>query len=84
MLYLCPASLMVTSFDDGVIYDVSDRFCRQSGFSREEAIGRSTVELGLWVMPGVERKKFQNLLLRDGKFLDQEFRYQRRNGNVIT
>lgn len=84
MLHLCPASLMVTSFDDGVIYDVSDRFCRQSGFSREEAIGRSTVDLGLWVMPDVERKKFQDLLLRDGQCLDQEFRYQRRNGNVIT
>lgn len=84
LLHLCPASLIVSSLDDGVIYDVSDRFCRESGFSREEAIGRSTVELGLWVTPDVERKKFRDLLLRDGQCLNQEFRYQRRNGNVIT
>jgi len=83
LLHLCPASLIVSSLDDGVIYDVSDRFCRQSGFSREEAIGRSAVELGLWVQPDEARKKFRDLLLRDGQCMDQEFRYQRRNGNVI-
>ena len=46
LLHLCPASLAVTSLDDGVIYEVSDRFCRQSGFGREELIGGSTVEIG--------------------------------------
>jgi|ADurb_Cas_03_Slu_FD_contig_123_12428_length_5266_multi_2_in_0_out_2_2 PAS domain-containing protein len=46
LLHLCPASPAVTSLDDGVIYEVSDRFCRQSGFGREELIGGSTVEIG--------------------------------------
>ncbi len=84
LLRLCPASLIVSSLDDGVIYDVSDRFCRQSGYSREEAIGRSAVELGLWAVPDEERKKFRDMLLREGRFLNQEFRFRRRNGEVIT
>ena len=84
LLHLCPASLVVSSLDDGVIYDVSDRFCRQSGFSRKEAIGRSSVELGLWVAPDEERERFREILLREGQCLNQEFRYRRKNGEVLT
>lgn len=84
LLHLCPASLAVTSLDDGVIYDVSDRFCRQSGFGREELIGRTTVEMGFWIAPHEERKKYRELLLRNGQCLNQEYRYRRRNGEVIT
>ncbi len=84
LLHLCPASLTVTSLDDGVIYEVSDRFCRQSGFTREELIGRSTVERGFWIAPDEGRKKFREMLLRDGQCVNQEFRYRRRHGEVIT
>lgn len=84
LLHLCPASLSVTGLDDGVIYDVSDRFCRQSGFSRKEIIGRSSVDLGLWVEPDEERKKFRDILLSEGQCLNQEFRYRRKNGEVLT
>lgn len=84
LLHLCPASPAVTSLDDGVIYGVSGRFCRQSGFRREELIGRSTVEIGFWIAPDEERKKFRGLLLRDGQCLNQEFRYRKRKGEVIT
>ncbi len=84
LLHLCPASLAVTSLDDGVIYEASDRFCLKSGFKREELIGRSTVEMGFWIVPDEGRKKFRELLLRDGQCLNQEFRYRKREGEVIT
>ena len=84
LLHLCPASLAVTSLDDGVIYEASDRFCLKSGFKREELIGRSTVEMGFWIVPDEGRKKFRELLLRDGQCLNQELLYRKRNGEVIT
>src|SRR5207248_4954356 len=34
--------------DDGTVLDVSDSFLELTGFSREEVVGRSTVELGMW------------------------------------
>ena len=33
---------------DGLVIDVNDAFLRTLGYAREEAIGRSTVDLGLW------------------------------------
>ena len=42
-----PSGMAITTMDGGVV-DVNEAFVRTLGYSREEAIGRSTVELGLW------------------------------------
>jgi len=42
-----PSGMAITTMDGRVI-DVNDAFLRTLGYAREEAIGRSTVELGLW------------------------------------
>jgi PAS domain S-box-containing protein len=38
----------VTRLDDGCVIEVNDAFLRNFGFRREEVIGRTTLELGLW------------------------------------
>jgi PAS domain S-box-containing protein len=45
-----PSGMAITTMDGGVV-DVNEAFVRTLGYSREEAIGRSTVELGLWPTP---------------------------------
>ena len=45
--------------------EVNDAYCRLFGYSREEAIGRSGIEMGLWAEAG-DRAKFIELLARDG------------------
>ncbi|MCF8105285.1 MAG: PAS domain S-box protein [Desulfohalobiaceae bacterium] len=42
-----PSFMLLTEFEDGTILDVNKAYCRLSGYSREELIGRTTVELGL-------------------------------------
>jgi len=42
-----PSGMAITTMDGGVV-DVNEAFVRTLGYSREEAIGRSSVELGLW------------------------------------
>ena len=37
---------------DGVILEANEAWCRLMGYGRDEVIGRSTLELGLWVDPG--------------------------------
>src|SRR5262249_7109941 len=42
-----PVDMCIVTRADGLIIDVNECFQRQTGFGREEAIGRTTAELGL-------------------------------------
>jgi PAS domain S-box-containing protein len=84
MLRMSPASVSVASLEDGTIYDVSDRFCQQSGFSREEIIGKTSLELGLWSDPHQDRQKFREILFRDGLCRNMEVKHRDRSGAIRT
>ena len=43
-----PACLLMMRLEDGRLIDVNDSFERLTGFAREEALGRTPLELGLW------------------------------------
>jgi len=45
---LNPDATILARFSDGSIVDVNEVFLRETGLSRDEAIGRSTLELKLW------------------------------------
>lgn len=84
LLRMSPASVSVSSLENGTIYDVSDRFCQQSGFSREEIIGKSALELGLWSDPHQDRQKFREILFRDGLCRNMEVKHRNRDGAILT
>ena len=50
-----PDAIAVTlPLEDGLIVDVNERFERIFGHRREEAVGKTTLELDLWVDPAEE------------------------------
>ncbi len=44
-----PAPMVITSPENGEIIDVNQSFDRWSGYSRDELIGHTTLELGFWL-----------------------------------
>jgi len=46
-----PAALSIARLDNGCLLDVNEKFLSFTGYSREEALGRSSTELGL-IQPG--------------------------------
>ncbi len=46
-----PLALTITSLDGGRLVEVNETFVRLTGYSREEAIGRTVDELKLWIEP---------------------------------
>jgi PAS domain S-box/PAS domain S-box/PAS domain S-box/PAS domain S-box/PAS domain S-box len=42
-----PSPALISAIEDGRIIEVNDRFCRLTGFLREEMIGRTPIELGI-------------------------------------
>ena len=70
-----PAGMTISRLEDGRVLDVNDAFVRVSGFSREELIGMSSLDIGIWVNPD-DRRQLAETLRRDGflRHLEKEFR----------
>lgn len=60
--HLSPILMLVTRLRDGLIINANDYFLRCMGLSREEVIGRSTLDLGLYEDPGVRQKMIAPLI----------------------
>ncbi len=63
-----PALIAVTHFHDGLFVDVNEVFCHETGYTREELIGRTVFEMNFY--PNLEtRTELIHRLLQDG-FVD--------------
>jgi PAS domain S-box-containing protein len=78
-----PMRVSISTLAEGRFIEVNDTFLRDHGFTREEVIGRTSPELGLWADPG-QRRKLVAAVCRDGMVRDYEFAGQVRDGRVQT
>lgn len=77
-----PDALSISRVADGVIVEVNDSFMSLFGFSRDEVIGKSTLELGIYVDP-TARGRALKILERDGRIRDFEFEMKRKSGELM-
>ncbi len=59
-----PVAITIATLTEGRFIDVNDSFLQLMGYSREEVIGRTALELGMWVSPDHRAAFVQGL--RDG------------------
>ena len=77
-----PDGISITRLSDGRILEVNDCFVEELGFSREEIIGKTTLELNLWVNPE-DRIKYINSISRDGGVKNFEIIWRKKNRKFI-
>ena len=75
-----PIPALITSIE-GPILDVNDAWVRMSGYSREEAIGHSTIELGMAQDPG-QRDQMVKDLLEKGRLINVELTRRTKSGEL--
>jgi PAS domain S-box-containing protein len=83
VFHAAPAGITLTSLDEARFLDVNEEFERIYGFSRDELIGRTAFDIGLWPDPG-EREHIVNLLRKGEPVKELEVQGRRKNGEVRT
>jgi PAS domain S-box-containing protein len=78
-----PLAISLTSAKTHTYIDVNETFVRLTGFRREEVIGRSALEIGLWVNPS-DREKMTERLLAEGSVHDVEYRFRTKDGKILV
>ena len=77
-----PDAILITRVSDGLVTDVNDGFVRLSGFTRDEAVGSSTIALDLWPDPR-DRGRMISALRSDGSVRDLEFDFRVKSGDEL-
>jgi PAS domain S-box-containing protein len=77
-----PITLGLTSRDGGLL-DVNRAFTENLGFSRDQVIGNAPAVRAMWVDPD-ERRRYFELLERQGSVTNFETALRRQDGEVLT
>lgn len=72
-------SIDICRLEDGRFIDVNEAFLRTTGFKREDVIGRTSFELGLWDNP-TDRQKLIEEIRKNSVCRDFEAPYRSANG----
>ncbi|HIJ89498.1 MAG: PAS domain S-box protein [Desulfobulbaceae bacterium] len=76
-----PIMMAISDLMDGTLLEINDCFAESTGFSREEMIGRSPIELGCY------SKEYREPMRREieakGYLASKELRFRKKNGEVM-
>ena len=78
-----PDWITISTIDDGRYIEVNDTFERMSGYRKEEVIGRTAKELGIWT-DSDERKEMVETLRKEGSLRNMEVHFRTRSGAILT
>lgn len=78
-----PLVLTITSLETGKLIEVNDTFVQITGYTREETIGRTTAELGLW-QNSADREAELSAVQKEGEIRDLEYVFRLKDGREIV
>src|SRR5216684_1510826 len=78
-----PTILWISTLQEGRVLEVNEAFERHSGYTRDEIVGHTKLELGLW-FDLRERETLTDIVRRQGNARDQEVRLRTKSGQVVV
>ncbi len=76
-----PDWMTISTLEAGLMVEVNDSFLESSGFSRAEVIGRTSVDLGIWVDP-LDRDRLLDIVRKDGSAKNFESLIRYKSGDI--
>ncbi len=77
-----PACVGLSRLADGLVIEANEAMLKCLGFGRDEFIGRSVVELGVW-NDLADRERMLQKVTTEGRSENQEFRLRTKTGDVL-
>jgi PAS domain S-box-containing protein len=75
------SGMAITTLEEGRFIEVNPSECLMNGYGREELIGRTVFELGIWADPSAGRR-MRMLLEKDGVVRNFDYRFRRKTGEI--
>lgn len=76
-----PAEIVITTVEGAIFLDVNAAFERNSGFTREEVLGRSSLEFGMWKNPD-DRAQLVADIAKHGSLRGREVSFRTKSGKT--
>ncbi len=80
---LSPNAITMTRISDGRHIEVNESFCRMMGYSHDQIIGKTAVDLNFWASLG-ERDRMIQMLKNKTALHNYELRFRNKNGTERT
>ena len=77
-----PVWVVISTLEDGIYQEVNDAFLHAVGYSREEVVGQSSVDLGIWLSPE-DRQRMVALIQARGSVSNLELTRRTKDGRTI-
>jgi PAS domain S-box-containing protein len=77
-----PVSIALTSVEEGQYIEVNDTFQNVFGYKREELIGKTSLEIGIYVHPH-QREQLVSSAKKQNGIINQELHFNAKNGNTV-
>jgi diguanylate cyclase (GGDEF)-like protein/PAS domain S-box-containing protein len=75
-------AININRLSDGKYIDCNQAFLNIFGYEREEVIGRTSLQLGIWADP-LDRRKIVAMLRENSNFRGLETQFKKKNGEVF-
>ncbi|MFA7228933.1 MAG: PAS domain S-box protein, partial [Melioribacteraceae bacterium] len=76
-----PDAVTITRASDGLFVDVNESFYNISGYTRDEVIGRSSLELNLWISD-TDRDRYVSQLAENGRVTEFDTSFRTKFGEI--
>jgi PAS domain S-box-containing protein len=77
-----PIAFSITTVEEGRFIDVNEAFESRYGYPREELVGRTILEVGIWDDPD-DRRRMRSEIREHGRIRSRATRLRNRSGEVV-
>ena len=81
--YTNPDSININRMSDGLYVEINEGFTQITGYTAEDVLGKTSLEINIWHNP-VDREKMVKELQANGRVQNLEAKFRKKNGEVMT